>query len=74
MKKTHRRKAKKRTRQEKREKRRLKKRTYLHSHNDVRGFMQDFLDSAVISTAELLVELELAHGDGEGGAVGEIDA
>lgn len=64
-------KPKARTRKERKS---LKNRTYLHSHNNVRGFMQDLLDGAVVPAAELFVELELAHGDGEGGAVGEIDA
>ncbi len=36
--------------------------------------MEDFLDGAVVSLAQLFHELHLPHIDGERGAVGEIDA
>lgn len=36
--------------------------------------MEDLLDGTVIPLSELFVKLELLHVNGEGGAIGEVDA
>ena len=43
--------------------------TYLHGHGDICGFMEHLFDGAIVTLAELLVELELAHVDGKAGAI-----
>ena len=47
---------------------------HLHGHCHFGRLVKHLLHGAVVALAQLLVQLELVHIDGEGGAVGEVDA
>jgi hypothetical protein len=47
---------------------------YLHRHRHVGGSMDYSLNSTICTVTELFPELELIHVDGEGWAIGKVNA
>lgn len=48
--------------------------SHLHSHHDIGRFVENFLDSAIVASAEFFVEFQLVHADVKRGAIGKVDA